>query len=71
MIVYESDLKELAINAMENCMSYLIVRNMKKAHQYYGIAIAYDELLLDEGIDLVEENEHFKKMKETYRERTT
>lgn len=70
MIVYESDLKQSAIEAMENCMQYLIVRNMKKAHQYYGEAIAYDELLLDEGIDLEAENEHFRKMKETYREKT-
>lgn len=70
MIVYESDLKNMAIDAMRNCMNYLAIVDIAKAHRYYGEAIAYENMLLDEGIDLEVENEHYREMKELYFERT-
>ena len=70
MVVYESDLKKQAISAMENCMAYLCIGDMKKAHQCYGEAIAYENMLLDEGIDLESEKEHYKAMKDCYLEKT-
>jgi hypothetical protein len=71
MIVYESDLKKQAIEAMENCMGYLASGNIIFAAKHYGEACAFDEMLLDEGIDLEEENAHFKEMKEIFREKTS
>ncbi len=70
MVVYESDLKQKAIIAMENCMGYLMVGKVNLAWKYYGESVAYDEMLLDEGIDLEEENAHYKGMKDTFAERT-
>lgn len=71
MIVFASDLKKQAISAMETCMAYLSSGVMMKAHQCYGEARAYEEMLFDEGIDLEEKNEHYKEMKEVYWEKTT
>ena len=69
MVLYESDIKESAISAMQNCMAYISAGNMRKAHIYFGQASVYDELLLDAGIDLEEENEHYKEMKDIYWEK--
>ena len=71
MIVYESDLKKNAISEMQDCMAYLTFNDEKKAHQCYGQAIAYENMLLDEGIDLEAENKHYREMKEIYLEKTT
>lgn len=70
MVVYESDLKKQARYEMENCIDYLADRDIKKAHQCYGKASAIEDILLDAGIDLEEENEDYKKMKDFYREQT-
>ena len=66
MVVYESDLKQKAISAMENCMAYLAMGDMKRAHQCYGEATAFADMLEDEGIFLEEKNEHFREMKDIY-----
>lgn len=66
MIVYESDLKKNAISAMEHCMTYITAGDMKKAHQCYGEARAFEDMLLDEGIDLEAMNEHYREMKDIY-----
>jgi hypothetical protein len=66
MVVYESDLKKQAISAMEHCMAYITVGDMKRAHQSYGEARAYEDMLTDEGIDLELENEHYREMKSIY-----
>lgn len=71
MVVYENDLKKQAFSAMLNCMAYLTAGNMKKAHEYYGTASAYEDMLLDEGIDLEAENEDFREMKDIYYNKTT
>lgn len=69
MVVYESDLKKMAISEMEHCMAYLTVGDIKRAHQSYGKASAYEELLFDEGIDLEAMNEHYREMKDIYWEK--
>lgn len=69
MIVYESDLKKMARCEMEDCVDYLNAGDMKKAHQCYGKARAYEDMLLDEGIDLEEECEDYKSMKDFYYEK--
>jgi hypothetical protein len=71
MIVYESDLKANAFSAMRDCMAYLSAGDMTKAHQCYGQAIAYENMLLDEGINLEEINANYREAKEIYWERTT
>jgi hypothetical protein len=71
MIVYESDLKRMAISAMENCMAYLKAGDMMRAHQYYGEARAYEDMLEDEGFNLEAESEHFAEMKVTYWNKTS
>ena len=69
MIVYESDLKKQAIYVMEDCYDYVIDNDWKKAHRCYGRATAYEDMLLDVGIDLEEENESYKSMKDFYHEK--
>lgn len=69
MIVYESDLKKQARHEMEDCVDYICAGDMKKAHQCYGRARAYEDMLLDEGIDLEEECEEYKQMKDFYQEK--
>lgn len=69
MVVYESDLKKMAISAMENCMAYISAGDIKKAHEYYGTARAYEDMLFDEGIDLEAKNEHYREMKDIYQEK--
>ncbi len=71
MIVYESDLKKNAVSEMRDCMAYLSSGDTKRAHVCYGQAIAYENMLLDEGIDLESENKHYREMKEIYWEKTT
>lgn len=69
MIVYESDLKKQAIYEMEDCYDYVIDNDWKKAHRSYGKATAYEDMLLDAGIDLEAENEGYKRMKDFYHEK--
>lgn len=67
MIVYESDLKSEAISAMENCRAFILNGDMKRAHYYRGKASAYEDMLADEGIDLIESNSYYAEMVEQYR----
>ena len=71
MIVYESDLKQKAIEAMENCIGYLEIGKVNLAWRCYGESSAYDEMLLDEGIDLEEENAHFQEMRDFFARRAS
>ena len=66
MIVYESDLKKNAISAMENCVAYINVGDMRRAHGYRGKASVYEEMLYEEGIDLSESNAYYAAMLEYY-----
>lgn len=67
MVVYESDLKKNAISAMENCVGYISQGDMRRAHGYRGKASVYEEMLADEGIDLIESNSYYAEMIEIYR----
>lgn len=67
MVVYESDLKKNAISAMENCIAFIEQGEMRCAHGYRGKASVYEEMLLDEGIDLIESNAYYAEMIEIYR----
>lgn len=67
MIVYESDLKKNAISSMENCVAYISQGDMRCAHGYRGKASVYEEMLLDEGIDLIESNADYAELIEMYR----
>ena len=68
MIVYESDLKKNAISSMENCVAFISQGNMRCAHGYRGKASVYEEMLEDEGINLIESNAYYAEMIEQYRE---
>ena len=67
MIVYESDLKKNAISSMENCVAYISQGDMRRAHGYRGKASVYEEMLEDEGINLIESNSYYAEMIEQYR----
>lgn len=67
MVVYESDLKKNAISAMENCIAFIADGNMRCAHGYRGKASVYEEMLEDEGINLIESNSYYAEMIEVYR----
>lgn len=67
MVVYESDLKKNAISAMENCVGYISQGDMRRAHGYRGKASVYEEMLIDESIDLIESNPYYAEMIEIYR----
>ena len=68
MIVYESDLKRSALSAIENCIAYLNAGDMKKAHQCFGEAKAYEDILFDEGIDM-QRNDYYNEMRSIYLEK--
>lgn len=67
MIVYESDLKSEAISAMVNCIAFISLGNMRCAHGYRGKASVYEEMLEDEGINLIESNSYYADLIEQYR----
>ena len=66
MIVYESDLKSEAISAMENCRAFVLNGDMERAHYYRGTESVYEEMLVDEGIDLSECNAYYAALLEDY-----
>ena len=67
MIVYESDLKSEAISAMENCRAFVLNGDMERAHYYRGKASAYEDMLADEGISLIESDAYYAELIEIYR----
>lgn len=64
------ELKTQAIKAMENCMAYITVGDIKLAIVYYGEASVWEGLLEDLNIYLDEEDEHYAAMLEIYHEQS-
>lgn len=68
MIVYETDLTKEAIYDMEDCYDAIIDGDWERAHRCFGRAAVYEDMLLDVGINL-EENDEYRRMKDFYMER--
>lgn len=66
MVIYERYLKDLAIDAMKNCVVFASQGEMELAHQYRGRAIAYEMFLEDDGINLEAESKSYRLMIEKY-----
>ena len=57
------EMKKKAISAMEECMAYMTVGNIKDAIRERGEAAVWEELLYNKfDIDISTENEHYEAM---------
>lgn len=62
MEITVDEMKAKAISYMEDFLAYHVLKNINRALVCRGKAAVYEEMLLDQGIDLTEEDEHYERM---------
>ena len=60
------EIRQKAISAMETCMAYCTKNDVNNAYRSRGEASVWENMLLELGVDLETEDEHYGKMLEMW-----